>query len=232
MPIRIVLAAFVCLIYATAQRGPDVPAEVASGLQFARQGRYLDAERVLKAYAEQNPDRPEPQAILAQLYYHFGYYANALPAFDKAVALAPADRQSRVFAAVCLFKTGAEQQAETATKKLLAEQPPPNDIDLTLTYAQYLFEKRDLDAALTQARAAVGFAPRHPIGYFWLARILQAKGESNAATEAAEQSVKLAPQLPYARNLLVRLYRLQGRLDEAQQQAQWLKDFEAQKASP
>ena len=83
MPIRIVLAAFVCLIYATAQRGPDVPAEIASGLQFARQGRYLDAERVLKAYAEQNPDRPEPQAILAQLYYHFGYYANALPAFDK-----------------------------------------------------------------------------------------------------------------------------------------------------
>jgi tetratricopeptide (TPR) repeat protein len=232
MPIRIVLAALVCLQTSVAQRRSDVPAEVVAGLQLARQGRYLDAERVLKAYAELNPARPEAQAVLAQLYYRFGYYANALPAFDKAVALAPADRQSRVLAAVCLFKTGAGPEAEIATRKLLAEQPPPNDIDLTLSYAQYLFEKRDLDAALTQARAAVGFAPQHPIGYFWLARILQSKGDSKAATEAAEQSVKLAPQLPYARNLLVRLYRLQGRLDEARQQAQWLKDFEAQKASP
>jgi tetratricopeptide (TPR) repeat protein len=209
-----------------------MPAAVATGMQFARQGRYLDAERTLKAYASQNPNSPEAQAILGQLYYHFGYYANALPVFQKAVALAPGDRQSRILGAVCLFKTGAESQAEAETKKLLAEQPPPNDVDLTLTYAQYLFEKRDLDAALTQARAAVAFAPQHPIGYFWLARILQAKGESRQATEAAEQSVKLAPQLPYARNLLVRLYRIQGRLDDARQQAQWLKDFEAQKANP
>lgn len=232
MPLRLLPAALVCLAAAAAQQKTDVPSEVANGMQLARQGRYIEAERALKAYADRNANQPEAQAILAQLYYHFGYYANALQMFDKAIALAPGDRQSRILGAVCLFKTGEGEKAAAVTKQLLAEQPPPNDIDLTLTYAQYLFERRDLDAALIQTRAAVAFAPQHPIGFFWLARILQAKGETKEATVAAEKSVELAPQLPYARNLLVRLYSLQGRLDDAQRQAQWLKDFEAQKANP
>jgi tetratricopeptide (TPR) repeat protein len=232
MLFRLPLAAFVCLVAAAARQQTDTPAPVVTGMQFARQGRYLDAERVLKAYAEQNSTKPEAQAILAQLYYHFGYYAAALPVFERAASLAPSDRQSRVLGAVCLFKIGATERAEAATKQLLAEQPPPNDIDLTLTYAQFLYEKPDLDAALIQARAAVAFAPQHPIGFFWLARILQAKGETREATIAAERSVQLAPQLPFARNLLARLYRMQGRLDDAQRQAEWLKDFEARKANP
>jgi tetratricopeptide (TPR) repeat protein len=231
MPFRLSLAAYACLIGAGQAQTPP-PGPVAAGIRFAREGRYLDAERLLKAYAEHNPNRPQAQAILAQLYYHFGYYAAALPVFEKAAALSPSDRQSRVLAAVCLFKTGAVEKAESATKQLLAEQPPPNDIDLTLTYAQYLYEKRDLDAALVQARGAVAFAPQHPIGFFWLARILQAKGETKEATDAAERSVQLAPQLPFARNLLARLYRLQGRVADAQRQTDWLKDFEARKANP
>jgi len=232
MPRRLCLAAFVCFVAAGGQLQTQLPAAIATGLQLANQGRYLDAERVLKTYAGQNPDKPQAQAVLAKLYYHFGYYAAALPVFEKAISLAPSDRESRVLAAVCLFKTGANEKAEAGAKQLLAEQPPPDDIDLTLSYAQYLFEKGALDAALTQARAAVAFAPEHPIGFFWLARILQAKGEIKPATEAAERSVELAPQLPFARNLLARLYRLQGRIEDAQRQTDWLKDFEAQKAKP
>jgi len=217
---------------AALQPQTDMPAAIAKGLQLARQGQYQEAERVLKSFAEENPKNEQAQAALGQLYYHYGYYAAAEPAFAKAADLDAHDRYSRVLAAVCLFKIGEPQKAEAATQKLLTENPPPNDIDLSLTYAQYLYEKRDLEGALSQARQAVAFAPQHPIGFFWLARILQAKGETKEATEAAEHSVQLAPQLPYARNLLVRLYRLQGRADDAARQAAWLKDFEAQKANP
>ena len=201
-------------------------------MRFAREGRYLDAERILKSYADQNPNDAQAHEALGQLYYHFGYYAAAEAVFDKAIELAPNDRSSRILEAVCLFKIGETQKAEAATRKLLAETPPPNDIDLSLTYARYLYENHDLDGALAQARRAVAFAPQHPIGFFWLARILQSEGQIKDATEAAERSVELAPQLPYARNLLVRLYRLQGRNDEAQREADWLKEFEAQKANP
>lgn len=209
-----------------------MPEPIAMGMRLAREGRYLDAERVLKTFAEQNSNNADAQAVLGQLYYHFGYYATAIPVFQRAVELKPNDRQSRISSAVCLFKAGDADKAEAATKKLLAETPPPNDIDLTLSYAQYLYEKRDLDGALVQAKAAVEFAPQHPIGFFWLARILQAKGAAKEATDAAERSVQLSPQLPYARNLLVHLYRAQGRLEDAERQAEWLKSFESQKANP
>jgi len=201
-------------------------------MQLARQGRYQEAEHVLKAFAEDNPGKPEAQAVLGKLYYNFGYYAAALPALQKAGALEPSDRESRILGAVCLFKTGAAEIAEAATRKLLSETPPPNDIDLTLTYAQYLYENGDVKAALLQTRAAVAFAPQHPIGFFWLARILQAQGETKEATEAAERSVQLAPQLPFARNLLVRLYRMQGRAEDAARQAEWLRASELRKANP
>lgn len=151
---------------------------------------------------------------------------------QRAAELEPSNREPRISEAVCLFKAGDPIKAEQETKKLLAETPPPSDIDLTLTYAQFLYEKRDLDGALEQAKAAVGFAPQHPIGFFWLARILQAKGATKEATEAAERSVELNPQLPYARNLLVHLYRAQGRLEDAKSQAEWLKNFEERKANP
>jgi tetratricopeptide (TPR) repeat protein len=232
MPLRLAAALLVSLAASKAQSQKPLPAPIARGMQLARQGQYQQAEQVLKLFAEQNPDTPEAQEALGQLYYHYGYYAAAEPAFEKAFSLDPNDKHSRVLSAVCLFKIGDRQKAELVTKQLLAEKPPPNDIDLSLTYAQYLYENRDLAGALAQTEAAVAFAPQHPIGFFWLARILQAQGETKAATEAAEHSVQLAPQLPYARNLLVRLYRTQGRMDDAAREAQWLKNFEAQKANP
>jgi tetratricopeptide (TPR) repeat protein len=232
MQFRLAIATFVLCLACTARQQTAIPDPIAAGMQLARQGRYLEAEHILKTYAGQNPNTAAPQAALGQLYYHFGYYAAAEPAFQKAIALDSNDRSSRILGAVCLFKIGEGEAAEAATRTLLAEKPPPDDVDLSLTYAQYLYEKHDLDAALAQAQAAVAFAPQHPIGFFWLARILQAKGDTKQATVAAERSVKLAPQLPYARNLLVRLYRIQGRVDDAERQAQWFKGFEAPRANP
>jgi len=230
--LRGALVSLVCLIAVAAQPQTGMPGPLATGIQLAKEGRYLEAQRILKTYADQNPDQPAAQAILGQLYYHFGYYAAALPVLQKAFSLQPADRQSHILVAVCLFKIGDNAKAEGVTQELLAEKPPPDDVDLSLSYAQYLYEKGDLDAALTQAQATVVFSPQHPIGFFWLARILQAKGETKQAAEAAERSVQLAPDLPYARNLLVRLYRRQGRVADATREADWLRDFEARKANP
>jgi tetratricopeptide (TPR) repeat protein len=216
---------------AGAQSQRQLPEPIAQGMQLARQGQYQEAERLLKQFAEQNPQDSQAQRALGELYYHFGYYAAAEPVLGRAFAVEPRDKRARILSAVCLFKIGDIEHAVQSTKALLAETPPPNDIDLSLTYAQYLYENHDLNGALTLAKATVAFAPQHPIGFFWLARILQARGDTKEATKAAEQSVELAPSLPYARNLLVRLYRLQGRADDAEREAQWLKDFETQKAN-
>jgi tetratricopeptide (TPR) repeat protein len=225
------LALFAGLATMAGAQSQRLPEPIAQAMQLARQGQYQEAERLLKQFAEQNPQDFQAQRALGELYYRFGYYAAAEPVLERAFALEPRDRRSRILSAVCLFKIGDVEHAAQATRKLLAETPPPNDIDLSLTYAQYLYENHDLNGALALAKATVAFAPQHPIAFFWLARILQARGDTKEATRAAEESVELAPSLPYARNLLVRLYRLQGRAEDAEREAQWLKDFEAQKAN-
>lgn len=53
MPRCLVLVGFVALMV-SAQQGSN---PIAAGVQLARQGKYLEAERVLKTFAEQNPTR-------------------------------------------------------------------------------------------------------------------------------------------------------------------------------
>lgn len=199
-------------------------------MALGRQGQYFDAERALKELARTDPGDPAVYAALGELYYRFGHYEAAVPALAKAIELRPKGRQSRVWKAVCLFKLGQSDAALAMTRELLVETPPPNDIDLSLTYAEYLYQQRDLDEALKQTRAAIAFAPRHPVGYFWLARLLLEKRQLGDAASAAERSVTLAPQLPFARNLLVRIYRMQGRTADSERQAAWIRDYENRKA--
>ena len=201
-------------------------------MRLANQGHYLEAETILKGLIASNPGDADSELALGELYYRFGYFDAALAPLSRDLELRPGDRRARILRAVCLFKTGSGTQAVAATEQLLAENPPPNDIDLTLSYAQYLYEHRELDLALAQARSAADFAPQHPIAYFWLSRILLQKGDIVPAEEAAERSVALAPQLPFARNLLVRIYRLQGRTGDAEREAEWLRTYEARKAAP
>jgi tetratricopeptide (TPR) repeat protein len=203
---------------------------VSDAMELAQKGDYFGAETALKKIARSEPSNAGAYAALGELYYRSGRYEAAIPELNQVIVLRPQERQPRIWKAVCLFKSGKAEQALSMTRQLLAEKPPPNDVDLSLTYAEYLYQQRDLDEALKQTRTAIEFAPRHPIGYFWLARILLDKRQIDDAALAAEKSLLLAPQLPYARNLLVRIYRMQGRTGESERQAQWIREHEDQKA--
>ncbi len=195
---RIAVVATALSLAAAAQSVPEA-------LKLAVSGKYFEAERMLRDIQRSQPKNAAVYAGLGELYYRSGRYDAAIPELNQLIALRPGEKQPRIWKAVCLFKTGKPREAVPMTRELLAQEPPPNDIDLSLTYAEYLYQQRDLDEALKQARAAVAFAPRHPIGYFWLARILLEKRQLDEAASAAERSLILAPDLPYARNLLVRI---------------------------
>jgi tetratricopeptide (TPR) repeat protein len=225
MRARTVIALFALSLNAA----PQQPS-LADAMALGRKGQYFDAERALKDLLRTDAGDAAVHAALGELYYRFGHYEAAVPALSKAIELRPADRQSRIWKAVCLFKLGQADAAVATTRELLAETPPPNDIDLSLTYAEYLYQQRDLEEALKQTRAAIAFAPRHPVGYFWLARLLLEKRQLDEAAGAAERSVALAPELPFARNLLVRIYRMEGRAADSEKQAAWIRDYENRKA--
>jgi predicted Zn-dependent protease len=132
--------------------------------------------------------------------------------------------------AVCLMKIGQQERGEAEARTLLAERPPLNDVDVTLTLAEVLYERGDLRGALALADEAMAFAPRHPIPPYWRARVLLQQKQILAAAKSAEDSVRLAPQLPFAHDLLSRIYRLQGRTADAARETEWLRQFENQKA--
>jgi predicted Zn-dependent protease len=127
------------------------------------------------------------------------------------------------------MKTGQVDLGETEARKLLAEQPPLNDLDLTITLAEALYEGGNLTGAIALADQAIAFAPRHPIPPFWRARVLLRQKKIAEAAQSAEESVRLAPQLPFAHDLLSRVYRLQGRAADAAREAEWLRQFENRK---
>jgi predicted Zn-dependent protease len=136
------------------------------------------------------------------------------------------DAQADERLAVCLFKTGASVEGEQAARRLLTAKTPSRDVDLLLTYAEYLLNNGQLPAALEQARLAVEAQPRHPIAHLWMARLLLAQNDAAGAAREAEESVRLAPDLPFAHNLLIRVYRVLGRAAEAEHEALWMRRYD------
>jgi tetratricopeptide (TPR) repeat protein len=191
-----------------------------------QEDRAADAEQLLARYAANHPGDWRAHAALGDLRYSMGNYPAALQSYDTAARMNPNGRHILLRQAVCLFKTGEAGRAVEATRKLLAAGAL-NDTDLSLTYAEYLYQQGDYGEAAAQARQAIESDPRHPIGHFWLARILLAQRDLSGAARAAEKSVELAPQLPFARNLLVRIYRMQGRMQDSAAMAEWVRNYDA-----
>lgn len=225
----------VCLAYCGVLGGPgraQDPRDSSrqAAVAFARDGRYPDAIAVLTRLVESDDSDVMSLMLLAQLEYTHGYFEAALKPLARLIELRPGDVKARVLRTVCLFKAGRDEEAAPLAQALLSREPAVNDIDLSLSYAEHLYERQQPEAALRETRRAVQFAPGHPISHLWLARLLIDKKQWAEAAAAAERSVSLAPDLPFARNLLVRIYRMQGRESEAQSHVEWLRTFESRKA--
>jgi tetratricopeptide (TPR) repeat protein len=96
---------------------------------------------------------------------------------------------------------------------------------VALTYVELLDEAGRLREALPYVDKVLHELPRDPIAHFWKARLLLQSGRLADAAKEAEQSVTLAPGLPFGRNLLMQIYRRQSRMEEAQRQADWLREY-------
>jgi tetratricopeptide (TPR) repeat protein len=114
----------------------------------------------------------DAQLMLGTLLYKQGYFAAAEPVLSAVLDLDPKRRQAGAMRAVSRIKIGKLESGEQEARTLLGTQPPLNDVDLTMTLAEALYERGDLDEALTHVDEAIAFAPKHPIPPFWRARVL------------------------------------------------------------
>lgn len=70
---RIAFLGWLCIQVLTAQNQDLLaPQQRANALRLAQQGRYVEAESILKELTKNDPADMESEADLAQLYYRFG----------------------------------------------------------------------------------------------------------------------------------------------------------------
>jgi len=180
---------------------------------------------LLEPLYELHPGDARVLRLLSEGLYRGGFYQKTLQLADELIAIHADDPATRNFRAVSLAKVGQSSQAEVACKGLMEQHPESLDLDVTLTYVEILYEEGRIDGAMPYALKLVEQQPKHPIARYWKARLLFGVGRLEEAAREAELSVSLAPDIPFARNLLLEIYRKMGRAQDAQLQADWLREY-------
>jgi len=195
---------------------------------------YLDAgdAAAVIALLERTDDKdPDVQRLLGEAMYRAGYYGRALQLLERTAKDRSGDQNAMAMYAVSLAKTGQTAEAERLCKRLLEPAVRPFNLDVLLTYAEILDDTSRSTEALRYADLAIEDQPANPVVHLWKARLLWHSGQTADAAREAERSVSLAPDLPFARNLLLQIYRKQGRIEDADHQADWLRQYNDRLAS-
>jgi tetratricopeptide (TPR) repeat protein len=104
-----------------------------TAIALEQQGNDSAAETAWRALLQIHPGNSEAYAHLGLLEARQGRYAEAVPLYRKALALAPAMPGLRLNLGLSLFKSGALKEAIQTLTPLLKSQPPSSSEALRLT---------------------------------------------------------------------------------------------------
>jgi predicted Zn-dependent protease len=214
-----------CLSRALQLKPGQDETKIALARALLEAGNSGAAVGLLEPLYEQQPGNAQVLRLFSEGLYRGGYYQKTLQLVDELIAIHADDLAARNFRAVSLAKVGRSAQAEVACKRLMEEHPDSLDLDVALTYVEILYEDERIDSAMPYVVKVVEQQPRHPMARYWKARLLFRAGRLEEAAREAELSVSLAPGIPFARNLLLEIYRKTGRTQDAQLQAEWLREY-------
>ncbi|MFI5094668.1 MAG: tetratricopeptide repeat protein, partial [Candidatus Acidiferrales bacterium] len=161
-------------------------------------------------------------------------YGAALKDLEQALQLAPQAEwttKAQIYRAICLEKLARTSEAETAMQALSEQPEARQNVDLQLAFVELLYETGRGQEALKRVDVVIAADSKAPMAYFWRAKVLLQLERTAEAGRAAEEAIRLLPQFPEAHNLLLKIYQRQGRTKEAEQQAEWLRDYERRKVS-
>ncbi len=202
---------------------PDLALTLASS--YIAAGNMPAAVALLEPMTEKSPKDAEALYLLGEVMYRGGYYQRSLQLLGQSLALRPGQSTAENMYAVSLAKVGRTAEAEVACRRILEKPPADWDLDVALTYVEVLDVAGRLDEAMPYLDKVLHERPQDPMAHFWKARLLLQSGRLADAAKEAEQSVASAPGLPFGRNLLVQIYRRQNRMEDAQRQADWLREY-------
>lgn len=176
--------------------------------------RLSDPDLEFAAAARCRPDDPGPVNNLGTYLLRSGKIAEALAAFEQAIAIDPVPAEARYNRALSLQRLGRRQEAIEAYRALLRDTPghalAQNNLGVLLT------EVGDIQAAREAFERAYRSDPAHPAPLLNLAAILQAEGRREEAERLYRTALTADPRGTEARLQLGRLLEASGRRPEAE----------------
>lgn len=143
-------------------------------------------------------------------------WADSVPAWESAIALAPTDQDYRYHQAFCLYKLGEPAEARVLLEAIVIDYP-------VFPAAQYLLgllliEEGRFEAARERLRVTDLIAAGHPGPPNLLAEVEFHFENYAEAEELARRSLAIAPDFRPAHFTLGKTLRAMGRLEEAQRE--------------
>ncbi len=160
-------------------------------------GQEAEADRMLKALAEQHPDRPEPLVQIADNLRRRGRFAEAVAVYDRAVARigTPTRANWPLFyeRGVALERAGEWPKAEADFEYALQLAPDQPNVLNYLGYA-WVDQGRNVDRARQMIERAVEQRPNDGAFIDSLGWVLLRQGDTAGALKDLERAVELQPE--------------------------------------
>jgi len=164
------------------------------GVIAARTGHLEPAVRLFAQAREQAPSDPDHGINLGSALWGLKRRAEALAAFEAAVAAAPGNRRALYALASALVDAGRADEGRAQAEALVAQDPKSADAHALLGRA-WLRSGRP-DQAIACLREATRLAPTQSAHWNDLGLALSATGEEDAALDALRRAVDLAADGP------------------------------------
>ena len=192
---------------AAAQEQDSAPADPA----LREEAAYAagDGGKLLDQYRDAVQRRPEDadaRTSLAQMLVQLKRTDEALPHFERALALDPQRPAHHVNLGNAFAQLQRWDEAIESLRR--AQQMQPSDSVTTFDLAKALHRKGDDAAAVTEFQKAIGLDPNDPSVRIALAESYEALNQRPQAAEAYNQYLKLAPSGPDADKARLRIARL------------------------
>jgi tetratricopeptide (TPR) repeat protein len=177
------------------------------GAVHARQDRWQEAIAHFRRALAIDPEYADARGQLSDALLRLGQFDEAAESYQEYLKLRPRDAGAATNLGIALIQADRLDEAIAAFRRAADLDPRQASRNL----ANALFEKGEMDQALTQAQRAVAAAPDDPGAHDVLGRALAAKGRHAEAVAAFEQALRINPEYEEVREHLARVRSLSRR---------------------
>jgi tetratricopeptide (TPR) repeat protein len=157
---------------------------------------YENAESAFRQAVQKDDENEVALASLAYVYYKMGRYAEAIQAADQALELDIGDADAWLIRGLALADRGDTNQAYISLSR--ANALKPQNIETMNKLTAILYERGEIENALSLADQVISLSPNDPNDWFYRAWVLLRFQQYNSAIEPFNRAVQLAPHNAYA----------------------------------